>query len=91
MATHDEVYGLPVLTVSPCPSVVGVRVSARVPGALSVYLCRSMFPLYFQADQPGTTKVLRVKVISSSNLAKKDIFGARYVRSLCTQSHDGWT
>ncbi|XP_052794019.1 E3 ubiquitin-protein ligase NEDD4-like isoform X2 [Mya arenaria] len=33
-------------------------------------------------DQTGTTKVLRIKVISGTNLAKKDIFGASdpYVR-----------
>ncbi|XP_021360527.1 E3 ubiquitin-protein ligase NEDD4-like isoform X4 [Mizuhopecten yessoensis] len=28
------------------------------------------------SDQPGTTRVLRIKVISGTNLAKKDIFGA---------------
>ncbi|KAL5005295.1 hypothetical protein ScPMuIL_018751 [Solemya velum] len=35
-----------------------------------------------QTDPPGTTRVLRIKVIAGSNLAKKDIFGASdpYVR-----------
>lgn len=35
-----------------------------------------------QSDQPGTTQVLRVRIIAGTNLAKKDIFGASdpYVR-----------
>ena len=33
----------------------------------------------FQGELPGTTKILRLKVICGNNLAKKDIFGARCV------------
>ena len=38
-----------------------------------------MFYLIIQVDQPGTTRLLKIKVESGKNLAKKDIFGARYV------------
>lgn len=31
----------------------------------------------FQGEPPGTTRLLRVKVLNGVNLAKKDIFGAR--------------
>lgn len=31
-----------------------------------------------QNDSSGTTRLLRIKVIEGVNLAKKDIFGARY-------------
>ena len=37
----------------------------------------------FQGELPGTTKILRLKVICGNNLAKKDIFGARLVLFTC--------
>ncbi|KAK3097984.1 hypothetical protein FSP39_015053 [Pinctada imbricata] len=43
---------------------------------------RGLKPLELHNDPPGTTKLLRIKVIKGSDLAKKDIFGASdpYVR-----------
>ena len=42
---------------------------------MAVCVIYSLF--LFQSDRPGTTRLLRVKVLAGVNLAKKDIFGAR--------------
>jgi len=38
---------------------------------------RIIVQIVLQSDQPGTTKILRIKILNGVNLAKKDIFGAR--------------
>jgi hypothetical protein len=48
------------------------------------------FDTVFQGDPNGVTRVLRVKVIAGIHLAKKDIFGARWVASCHIGLHANW-
>lgn len=80
MDNNQRIYGLPDVPVSPLLMFMwnaALDIGWILYDVENALYSKFLIFLLPQGDAPGTTRLLRVRVIAGVHLAKKDIFGAR--------------